>query len=183
MVSFWFFAEVPGDIKMLANDPNGAVDVLTEGYEHLEQMGATEPLFTPFLAQALYANGQFEEAERKSELAASSYVPLARDLGKGVLSKVRARQGRLEEAERLAREAVASFDGTDLLIDHATALMALGEVLRFTGRMEEAASSVQQALDIGRKSQKSNRRSHRREQQLADQAGINLPDGWPDTLS
>jgi class 3 adenylate cyclase/tetratricopeptide (TPR) repeat protein len=148
MVNFWFFAEVPGDIKMLADDPYGAVEVLTEGYEHLEQMGATESLFTPFLAEALYKNAQFEEAERTSELAASSDVPLARDLGKCVLSKVRARQGRLEEAERMGREAVASFEGTDFLIDHATSLMALGEVLRLAGRMEEAASVVRDALDL-----------------------------------
>jgi class 3 adenylate cyclase/tetratricopeptide (TPR) repeat protein len=148
MMSFWFFAEVPGDIMMLADDPHGAVDVLTEGYEHLEQMGDRDPLLAALLAEASYANGQFEEAERKAELAASSSIPLSRNLGKGVLSKVRARQGRPEEAERMGREAVASFEGTDFLIDHATSLMALGEVLRLAGRMEEAASAVRDALDL-----------------------------------
>jgi class 3 adenylate cyclase/tetratricopeptide (TPR) repeat protein len=148
MAAFWFFVEVPGDIKMLAGDPHGAVEVLTEGYEYLERIEDRDPLLAAFLAQASYANGQFEEAERKSELAASSGFPLARDLGKGVLSKVRARQGRLDQAERMVREAVASFEATDLLIDHATTLMDLAEVLRLAGRMEEAASAVRDALDL-----------------------------------
>ena len=148
MTNYWFFVEIPWDIKMLAGQPEDAVAILAEGYEHLVEMGETTSLLAALLGQGLYTIGRFEEAERKAELAVAVDAPLSRNLGKGVLAKVWARQGKGAEAERLAREAVASLEGTDLLIDHATVLMDLAEVLSLVGLPEEAISAVRKALDL-----------------------------------
>ena len=48
--------------------------------------------------------------------------------------KVLARRGELQEGERLAREAVALADETDMLNAHADALIDLAEVLALAGQ-------------------------------------------------
>jgi tetratricopeptide (TPR) repeat protein len=65
-----------------------------------------------------------------------------------VRAKVMARGGEFEEAERLAREAVAIASGTDFLDGHADALASLGEVLRLAGRAEESTAALQEALRL-----------------------------------
>ena len=52
------------------------------------------------------------------------------------------------EAERLGREAVASFDGTDFTDMLATAHADLADVLRLAGRNEEAMSELRKALEL-----------------------------------
>ena len=148
MSSFWFYAEVPCNIKMLAGEPEEAARILTEAAEHLEQMGEANPGIACLLSQAQYAAGQFVEARRNAELAYADDVPMWQQLARGVLAKLLAREGQLNEAERLAREAVAYFAGTELLIDHAIALMDLAEVLHVASRSGDAASIALEAIDL-----------------------------------
>lgn len=145
--SYWFHVEIPGDVMMLAGQYEDALGVLTEGYDHLLEMG-DRAFLEAALAQGCYALGRFEEAELNAERAIAGGRRVAQSLGRGVLAKVRARQGRLTEAEALAREAVASFEGTDFLIDHATVLMDLAEVFRLAGKTEEAISTARKAFDL-----------------------------------
>ena len=63
--------------------------------------------------------------------------------------KALARTGSLNEAERLAREAVAISSGTaDILDLRAEALADLGEVLRLTGRLEESQTAIEEAIGL-----------------------------------
>ena len=64
-----------------------------------------------------------------------------------VRSMVAARRGSFEDAERMAREAIAMIDQGDFINDQADARMALAEVLQLAGRVPEAAEAVHQALD------------------------------------
>ena len=148
MSTFWFFAEVPFNIKMLAGEHHEAVNILTEACEHLEQMGEASSILASLLSQALYATGQLREAKEKAEQARASDVPSFRQGAAGVLAKVLAREGRLGEAEDMAREVVAFFEGTELLVGHATAFMDLAEVLHLAGRTEDAASAVGVAIEL-----------------------------------
>ena len=66
----------------------------------------------------------------------------------GVSARVRARHGDFDEAVRLGREAVASFDGTDFIDQEATAHADLADVLRRAGRAEEAAHELRRALEL-----------------------------------
>jgi Flp pilus assembly protein TadD len=68
--------------------------------------------------------------------------------GGHVLERVLARRGSIQEAERLAREAVRLVEQTDWLQGHADALMDLAEVLRLAGRTQNAAESLRQALQL-----------------------------------
>jgi class 3 adenylate cyclase/tetratricopeptide (TPR) repeat protein len=146
--SFWFYAEVPFNIKMLAGEPEQAVGILTEANERLEQMGEANGILAGILSQALYATGDLREAQRNAELASAFAMPSVRQAARGVLAKVLARDGQHREAESMAREAVAFFEDTEFLIDHAIALMDLGEVLHLGGRPEDAASTVEEAIDL-----------------------------------
>ena len=71
----------------------------------------------------------------------------AKSLALGVLGKIRAREERWDEAERLASESVALVEATDLLVDLATALSDQGEVFRLVGKTDEARSAFERALD------------------------------------
>ena len=82
----------------------------------------------------------------------ASGSPRAEDLAtqaiwRGVRAKVLARRGRHEEAEALAREAVALVEPTDLLTDQGDALLALAEVLELRGGRAEAAAAAGEALE------------------------------------
>lgn len=63
-------------------------------------------------------------------------------------AKAFARQGRIAEAERLAREAVTLAEGTDDINTHGDALMALAEVDRVGKRPSEAVPVIEQALEL-----------------------------------
>jgi tetratricopeptide (TPR) repeat protein len=148
MASFWFFAELPFAIKMLAGEPHEALEILSEAFERREEMGEANPILAGLLSQALYATGQFEEAKRKAELGIAGDVPSMRELARTVYAQVLAREGHLTEAEDEARDAVAFFEGTELLTYHATALMHLGDVLHLADKLEDAASIVEVAIDL-----------------------------------
>jgi tetratricopeptide (TPR) repeat protein len=67
-------------------------------------------------------------------------------LWRQVRAKVLARRGEHAEAERLAREAVATGDSTEAPNDQADAHADLAEVLSLAGRADEAAEALEQAL-------------------------------------
>jgi tetratricopeptide (TPR) repeat protein len=147
MWSYWVSAEIEWDIKMLAGEPADAVEILSEAYEQIELMGGF-PLESAWLAQSLYAVGRFEEAELRAQVAVDADDDLPRFVGLGALARVRAQQGRVDEAERMAREAVAYFAGTDYSTDRTGVLMDLADVLRMAERPQEAAAIVYEALDL-----------------------------------
>ena len=142
MLPYWVFAEIEWDIKMLAGEPEEAVEILTESYEHVERMGGF-PLESAWLAQSLYAVGRFEDAERRAQAAvdavdddlgrcrragcARAGPGAARTRGRGGADGERG--GRLLRANRLLDR------------PHLVVLMDLAEVLRLAGRPEEAIAT------------------------------------------
>jgi tetratricopeptide (TPR) repeat protein len=70
----------------------------------------------------------------------------AQMLWRQVRAKVLARSGELGEAQRLALEAVAIADDTELLDMQGAAYSDLGEVLLLTGKADEATAAFEQAL-------------------------------------
>jgi tetratricopeptide (TPR) repeat protein len=121
-------------------------------------------------AQALYEADRLEEAGawagRAADLGASDDA-ITQMLWRQVRAKVLARRGEDEEAERLAREAVAIGRETDMVNQHADAYVDLGEVLLLGGKTDEAAAALEQAIE--RYERKGNIVSTRRAQaQLAE---------------
>ena len=60
---------------------------------------------------------------------------------------VAARRGAFEDAEKMARDAIAQIEAGDFINDQADARMALAEVLQLAGRVPEAAEAVREALE------------------------------------
>jgi ATP/maltotriose-dependent transcriptional regulator MalT len=129
--------------RYAGGDPAAAEPVLREGCEALERMGERSFLSTnaAMLAQTLCDLGRHEEAEswtRLSEEAAASDDQASQVLWRSARAKIVARRGELDEAERLAREAVALATTGDAIPWTGEALLNLSEVLRFAGKNERA---------------------------------------------
>jgi tetratricopeptide (TPR) repeat protein len=106
---------------------------------------------TANLARALAAQGRDDEALEQATLSGELAVRddlYAQVERRGPLAAVLARRGRLEEAERVAAEAVELAADSDMLGMQADALLDLARVLRRAGRDTEAAPLAGQALAL-----------------------------------
>ena len=139
-------------VELWAGDAAAAAKFGAEGWRlHLE-LGKSSflPHAAANRARALYALGQLDEAEawavRAAEFASESWT-WTEMLWRQVRAKVHARRGEHADAERLAREAVAICDETELLDQQGDAYADLAEVLLLTGKPDEAAAALEQALE------------------------------------
>jgi class 3 adenylate cyclase/predicted ATPase len=139
------------DLELLAGDPAAAVELGEEGCRLFEELGEKnwQAYTAGKLAQALYALDRLDECEawagRAGELGASDDA-LAQMFSGQVKAKVLARRGELAEAERLACDAVAIGEETDMLDAQGDAYADLAEVLSLAGRPKEAIEALEQAL-------------------------------------
>ena len=138
---------------LAAGRPERAEAPLRRDVAALETMSSTAAMATTtaLLAQALWAQERHAEA---AQLAARVAADAAADdispqiIWRGIQARSLARAERCEEAEVLAREAVALAETTDLLCDHADALLALADVLALRGRAAGAAAAIRGALAL-----------------------------------
>jgi len=139
-------------LELLAGDPVAAAEFGAEGCRHLEEMGERGFLSTAAatLAEALYALDRLDEADiwagRALDLGSNddAFTQLA---WRQVRAKVLARRGQSDEAERLAREALAIADASDFLNGQGEANAALAEVLVCAGKADEATAALERALE------------------------------------
>ena len=121
-------------VRLLAGHPELAEVPLRASLQTLSSMKSGGLLATTaaMLAQAVLAQDRPAEA---AELCRTSAQRAAADdivtqvIWRGVQAQAQAREGRCDEAEALAREAVALVAPTDLLSHHGDALVNLAEVL------------------------------------------------------
>jgi ATP/maltotriose-dependent transcriptional regulator MalT len=130
-------------VRLLAGQPALAEESLRADVETLASMseGSALATTTALLAQAVFAQGRLREAGelcRRAEAIAAAEDTMTQSMWRGVLAKVLAREDRSEEAEALAREAVALVEPTDLLSHRGDAMLDLADVLRSCERKEEA---------------------------------------------
>jgi predicted ATPase/class 3 adenylate cyclase len=142
-----------GAIGLLAADYRAAGSQLRAGLEALERMGERgyRSSVAAFLAEALYGQGQLDEADDLARRAQANAAPddlWSQVLSRGTRAKVCASRGEHEEAERHAREAVGLAAATDALDLHGNALIDLADTLALAGRNEEAAACVAEALRL-----------------------------------
>jgi tetratricopeptide (TPR) repeat protein len=69
-------------------------------------------------------------------------------IGQGLSARMLADRGRHARATRLASSAVALAAQTDLLSQHADALLDLAHALTASGRIREAETAAAKALDL-----------------------------------
>jgi tetratricopeptide (TPR) repeat protein len=141
-------AETYAEVELLAGDPAAAEHRLRSGYAQLEEMGesSTSANLAALLAQALHVQGRDDEAVAVSDLTPAEDDVSARVHLFGARARALAAVGRLDEAERLARDAVERARTTDFLVMAGDALCDLAAVLLVAGQIDEARSLLEEAL-------------------------------------
>ena len=142
-----------GFVEILAGDLARAEQRLALGLGRLEEMGekAFVSSSAALLAEVLLRQGRHKEAERFIDRSQETAAPddlVAQIAWRTVRAKILVTAGRLEEAEALARRAVALAGDTDWSNDHAAACIVLGEVLRERGRPQDAETAIREALTL-----------------------------------
>ena len=154
-------------VERWAGNLTAAAEFASEAWRLYDTLG--EKTFLSALAgttaQVLYGLGRFDESEVWAGRAAAAAVAGGSDVGKEVVwrqvrAKLLARRGEYAESERLAHEAVAICEPTDMLDAKGDAYSDLAEVLVLAGKHDAAAKSLEQARKLYE--QKENHASERR---------------------
>jgi predicted ATPase/class 3 adenylate cyclase len=140
-------------VELLAGNPAAAEESLRTGYRTLEEMGerAFRSTTAALLARAILEQGRDEEAEDLAELSArlaASGDLLTQVLWRRVRARVLARRAEVQEAEALAREAVAIAEATDFVNYQADTLLDLSQVLEASRSGDEAVATASRALRL-----------------------------------
>ncbi len=130
-----------GYIELLGGDPVAAERYMRAARDRSCAIGDKWFLSSSALVdlpRPVYEQGRYDEALRPASSAIDE-VPAPADVEwqikrRGVRARLLAREGRVEEAERLAREGVAVGARTDELWFRADAVIDLADVLRVAGR-------------------------------------------------
>jgi ATP/maltotriose-dependent transcriptional regulator MalT len=167
------------EIEFSAGNREDAAEIALAGCARLEELGERGWLSTLAgqAAQILYALDRADEAWHWTEVAeqaGSRDDVITQLLILQVRAKVLARRGGYADAERLARNAVALSNSTDMLNEQADTLVDLAEVLNLAGRREQAA----EALTTARKlyAEKGHLVAVTRTQSLLAELGARTPD-------
>jgi ATP/maltotriose-dependent transcriptional regulator MalT len=140
-------------IEMLAGDPASAEADLRRDFDALTELGETYLRSTVAcdLAQAVYAQGRYDEALELSriaeELAARDDVT-SQSFWRSVRARVLARRGKLDEAMPLADQAVELLRNTDALVTLARALVDQAEVAALNGDHADARAELGEAMAL-----------------------------------
>jgi tetratricopeptide (TPR) repeat protein len=138
------------EAELLAGDPEAALALATEGIAELRELGERGWLSTVtcLAAEAAYRLGRDDDAWRLAqeaqEIGAADDV-ITQMLILQVRAKLLSRRGDHEEAERLAREAVAWAAPTDSVASKADTYRDLAVVLAAAGKRDEALSALDEA--------------------------------------
>jgi tetratricopeptide (TPR) repeat protein len=142
-------------VSLLAGDAAAAERELRPACETLEEVGELGYLASavPLLLDALFRQGRDEEALRLTERWRPERLTVREDVDaqvgwRRVRAKLLARRGEVEEAERLAREAIALATQTDYLDLRAQTSADLAEVLQLTGDPQGSAAACKESIQL-----------------------------------
>jgi DNA-binding SARP family transcriptional activator len=141
-----------GYIELLAGDPVGAERDMRAAAQVFREIGEGWFLTVAMvdLQRAVYEQGRYADAF--ALLTAIDEAPAPdcewRVKRTGVPARLLARRGRLEEAERLARDGVTIAADSEFVVLHADVLLDLAEVLELAGRPDEASAAAAEAVRI-----------------------------------
>jgi DNA-binding SARP family transcriptional activator len=144
---------VLGDIELLAGDPAGAEAALTGACLTLERLDIRSQLATRAadLAEALYRQARYAEAERWAETARTCSAEDDRSSEprwRSVTAKLLARTGELHDAELLGRQALRIAAETDALNQRARVLLDVAEAEALAGRPNVAHNLAAEAESL-----------------------------------
>ncbi|OBG22969.1 adenylate cyclase [Mycolicibacterium celeriflavum] len=141
-----------GIIELMEADPFTAEPHFRTSLEGLDALGvgADAGQAAALLARSVLAQGRIDEADRyatESEHLAGRNLKTA-IAWRAVRAEILSTQGRHEEATAIARDAVAVAAGTDIVLDHAEACLALSRVLAAAGDAKGAKGARKDAENL-----------------------------------
>jgi class 3 adenylate cyclase/tetratricopeptide (TPR) repeat protein len=141
-----------GPIEMLAGQLEAAERELRGDYEALTRMGEQNYIATTaaFLAEVVYRQGRLDEAADLVDFSSRVALPhdvMTQVLWRCVRGKLLARQGRLGDSEELVAQAITLVDRTDHVDAQGDVRLHAGEVYFFTGRSEQRAQVLAEAIE------------------------------------
>ncbi len=146
-------ARVRGRLALISGDLNEAERVFRAACQVLDDMGDVGHLVSslPSLADVLYLLGRIEEIA--DDIDRLMEMVIAEDLDGQVnmrraRSKLLASRGKLDEAERVLREALDYAERTDFLPLQCDVLSDLAELLVLSGQPGPAATALERALSL-----------------------------------
>jgi DNA-binding CsgD family transcriptional regulator len=138
-------------LELALGHPEEALPALEEAGRQLEGLGVLNPSAVPWRGWAAQAHAQLGDLERARELAEVE-VGLARNVGApGAIGRSLQMRASLEQGGggvELLREAVEQLEGSQLALSRAHALVALGSVLRRSGKRRDAREPLRLGLDL-----------------------------------
>jgi len=142
-----------GWIELFAGDPAAAEAHMRRAKESFVAIGDRWSLSSVSvdLPRPVYEQGRYDDALSLVEEIDKVPAPADREWQvkrRGTRARLVAREGRIEEAERLARQGVAIAAETDEIWFCADALIDLSEVLRMAGRFQDGADAAGRALRL-----------------------------------
>jgi predicted ATPase/class 3 adenylate cyclase len=142
-----------GHMELIAGDPAAAERCFREGYEAFRAMGERGYLSTVAgcLAEAVYAQGRFAEAQQWTEEAQTAAAPGdidAQARWRVTRARLLARRGHFPAARTLLDDAAALVSPTSWAAFQAQILMAQAEVDRLAGAPGQAEDALHAALRI-----------------------------------
>jgi tetratricopeptide (TPR) repeat protein len=126
-------------VELLADEPGRAEEIARSALEKLDALGETSnsAVLATLLAEALFRQGRFDEAEAATEKSERTSWPddLHAQVGwRAARAEACAGRGEPEQGEELARKAIALLDDADDLDLRGDAFVALGTTLSGTER-------------------------------------------------
>ena len=140
-------------IELEAGDYAAAEQTLRSTCHALELVGDRAYLATAAaeLANVLCHSGQFDEADEwcslAAELGASDDI-ITQASWRTARARLLVQEGKLSEAEELAREAVRLLQETDALTAKARFSLDMAEILQAAGKPGEAVEAVERAIEL-----------------------------------
>jgi tetratricopeptide (TPR) repeat protein len=142
-----------GQVELLAGDPLAAERDIRAAQQAFREIGEGWFLADTAvdLPRAIYEQARYDDAFAALDAIDEASAPAERlwqIKRTGVPARLLARRGRIEEAERLAREGVAIAADSEFVVLHADVLLDLAEVPELAGRPEEAREATSEAVRI-----------------------------------
>jgi hypothetical protein len=134
-------------VEYQAGAVSEAKRVLLDGLETIHRLGQRSSVLASHLSHVAWHDGDVALAEAMvaEGMSAGGWM---RAMTLGTLGRVRATQGRFDEAETLVREALAHWETTDYLTYHGWALEALADIRATAGRASEAVEALEAARGL-----------------------------------
>jgi tetratricopeptide (TPR) repeat protein len=100
-------------------------------------------------ARALYELGRYDDAQDAVRKGDQLFSDLSTSLlQRSTEAMILAHRGLLPDAERIARDAVIQMDTSDWPSERGDMRMALAEILRLAGKMDESAEMMREAVAL-----------------------------------